>query len=115
MNMKVWERFGTFDDSDEPEKTTAGSESVLSDLLDVDYENLKHMTGCDSRYPKKQWGFRNHFAPGGKDIESMERLEFVGHVIRGNKYYDTNYFHATESGCKAIGMKPMQIKNALNG
>jgi hypothetical protein len=86
----------------------------MNDLLPVDYDNLRHMTGCDSRYPKKQWGFRNHYAPGGDDIISMFRLESAGFVLRGCKYHETNYFHATEAGCKAIGMTAKQIKNALS-
>lgn len=87
---------------------------VLNGLLPRDFENLNHMTGCQPRYPKKDWGFRNHFAPGEKDIESMERLESAGFVIRGRKYYQTHFFHATKSGCEAIRMNPKQIKNALS-
>jgi len=85
----------------------------LTGLLDIDFDNMKHMTGCDPRYPKKNWGFRNHFVPGGKDIESMERLEKAGYVVRGRVCAETNYFHATETGCKAIGMTPAQIKNVF--
>lgn len=83
-------------------------------LINADYDNLKHMTGCSSRYMKKEWGFRNHFAPGGKDVESMERLESAGYVVRGSRYHETNYFHATKEGCKAIGMSWFQIRNALS-
>ena len=101
--------------SDYTTEANGASESTLNDLLAADFEKLKHMTGCQSRYPKRLWGFRNHFAPGGKDIESMERLEKAGFVNRGSRYYETNYFHATEAGCKAIGMKPAQIKNAMGG
>ena len=82
-----------------------------------DLDNLKHMTGCDPRYKKRQWGFRNHYcaSKSGKDQESMQRLLSAGYVVQGVEQERSIFFHATEAGCKAIGMKPAQIRNALNG
>ena len=49
-------------------------------LLDKDIDNLKHMLGADSRYKKRDWGFRNRFCAGGDDVASMKRLESNGLV-----------------------------------
>jgi hypothetical protein len=76
-----------------------------------DLDNLRHMVGAASRTP----GFRNHFAPGGKDVDSMLRLEAAGLVIRGRRYEETFFFHATEAGCKVIGMSAAATKRALCG
>lgn len=81
-----------------------------------DLLNLMHMTGADSRYPKKQWGFRNHFAAsvGGEDHSSMIRLEAAGFVTPGKAGKDLAFYHATEAGCMAIGMSKAAIKRALS-
>lgn len=83
-------------------------------LLDVDMENLRHMLGIGSHIKKTRWGYRNHFAPAGNDVQSMERLEQAGLVYKGHPYSDTCMYHANESGCKAAGLKPAQIRNALS-
>ncbi|EGQ60717.1 hypothetical protein GGI1_02220 [Acidithiobacillus sp. GGI-221] len=43
-------------------------------ISSADMENLRHMLGICSHIKKRKWGYRNHFAPGGADIQSMERL-----------------------------------------
>jgi tRNA A37 N6-isopentenylltransferase MiaA len=71
------------------------------------------MLGADSRYKKKQWGFRNHFCASvgtADDIElkEMEKLGLVKH-----RQYDKNqvYYFATKKGAVQIGFKPYQLKN----
>ena len=49
-----------------------------STINDTDMGNLCHMLGIGSHIKKRQWGYRNHFAPCGADIQSMERLESAG-------------------------------------
>ncbi len=83
-----------------------------STINDSDMENLRHMLGIGSHIKKRQWGYRNHFAPGGADIQSMERLEFSGLVRKGRAYEETHYYHATEAGCVAAGLKPYQVRKA---
>lgn len=80
-----------------------------------DIDNIRHMTGSDSRYTRKQWGFRNHFcaSKSGGDYESMIRLEKSGYVVRGREQEESIFFHATEKGLKAIGFTKKQIENAL--
>ena len=82
-------------------------------LSDADIENLRHMLGIGSHIKKRQWGYRNHFVPGGADIQSMERLELAGLVRKGRPYEDTHYYHATEDGCAAAELKPYQIRKAM--
>ena len=82
-------------------------------IHDTDMGNLRHMLGISSHIKKRQWGYRNHFAPAGADIQSMERLEGAGLVQKGRPYEDTHYYHATEAGCVAAGLNPAQIKKAM--
>ncbi|MGE4529756.1 MAG: hypothetical protein AB7C98_00340 [Acidithiobacillus sp.] len=82
-------------------------------INDDDLTNLRHMLGIGLHIQKRQWGYRNHFAPGGTDIQSMERLEELGLVQKGRIYEDTHYYHATEAGCQVAGLKPYQIRKAM--
>lgn len=72
---------------------------------------LRHMLGVASNVAKKDIGFRNYFnsCPGHGDLPSLERLEANGLVRRGRP----DYWHATEAGCRAIGLTDKQIKRAL--
>jgi len=78
-----------------------------------DLDNLRHMLGATTDVKKRDWGYRNRFAPGGKDIESMQRLENAGLVIRGRPYHETHFYHATARGCEAVGLNPAQTERAL--
>jgi hypothetical protein len=73
---------------------------------------LQHMLGADSRYKKKQWGFRNHFCAsiGSPDDELLIELEKLKLVCSGNRSKDQAYYFATKSGAEAIGFKPYQLK-----
>ena len=81
--------------------------------LDTDMDNLRHMLGARSDQKKRNWGYRNHYAPGSSlDVQSMERLELAGLVERGKPYYEAHFYHATEKGCAALGFSPTQTKRA---
>ena len=82
-------------------------------MLDEDMQNLRHMLGAGSHIKKRNWGYRNHFAPAGDDVQSMLRLESAGLVIKGKPYHETYYYHATKAGCEAAGLEPYQIQKAL--
>lgn len=94
--------------------TGIDAECIVS-LDDNDMNNLRHMLGVGSHIAKREWGYRNHFAPGGDNIKSMERLETAGLVRRGRPYRETHYYHATEKGCKAAGLNKKQTNNAMGG
>lgn len=83
-------------------------------VTEADLANLRHMVGAATNTPKKQWGYRNHYASGSKDNPSMERLVAVGYAIMGKPYQNGFYYHATEKGCKAIGLSKAAIKRALD-
>lgn len=85
----------------------------MTQISDTDMNNLRHMLGTGSHIKKRQWGYRNHFAPAGEDIGSMERLEIVGLVQKGHSYNDTHYYHATEAGCAAAGLNRAQTRKAI--
>lgn len=73
---------------------------------------LRHMLGADSRYLKKQWGFRNHFCSGigHSDQSCLENLEKRGLVVSNPMKKEQQFFFATEKGALAIGFKPYQLK-----
>lgn len=75
-------------------------------------ELLQHMLGADSRYKKKQWGFRNHFCAceGHSDLPELQKMEKLGLVKSGERMNSITYW-ATRAGAIAIGFKPYQLKN----
>jgi len=86
-----------------------------NDVTFADISNLKHMLGIGRHIPKNDWGYRNHFLPGGDDIASMERLLSAGYVWRGKPCAGTFFYHATESGCKTAGLSEARTREALSG
>jgi hypothetical protein len=74
---------------------------------------LRHMLGIRSGTHKRDYGYRNYFcaSDGGPDVSSMKRLEALGLVRAGHR----PYWHATEAGCKAVGLNEKQTRRAING
>ena len=73
---------------------------------------LQRMLGADSRYLKKQWGYRNYFCAGEEgdpDRIELDKMEVDGLVKSGDR---PNYktFWATRKGAEAIGFKPYQLR-----
>jgi hypothetical protein len=83
------------------------------DLDKNDLDNLTHMLGAQSHIPKRDWGYRNFYAASLGDVPNMEKLIAAGLVIKGRKYCDSHYYHATEKGCKQAGLNQKQIIRAL--
>jgi hypothetical protein len=83
-----------------------------ADLAD-DIENLRHMLGARVGSPKKEWGYRNHFATNADDA-SMLRLVALGLVRKGRGIPGgLVYFHATKLGCTIAGLDAKQAKRAM--
>ena len=86
--------------------------------LTTDQEKkLRHMLGAEpGRYRKNQWGFRNHYAasPTSKDHDELKAMEAKGLVFQGRASENMVFFHATETGCKAIGLTKAQIDRAFD-
>ncbi|MBP6821522.1 MAG: hypothetical protein KA368_08265 [Acidobacteria bacterium] len=80
-------------------------------------EDLRHMLGAVSNVKKSNWGYRNHYCAGvgSEDEASFTEMEKAGLVTRGRVINDGNsvFFHATEAGMDAIGLKPAQKKRAM--
>lgn len=81
--------------------------------LVADINNLRHMLGARLTDKKRDWGFRNYFncGPTSSDYPSLERLLATGLVRRGHR----DYYHATEAGCKVVGLNAKQTQRALHG
>jgi len=75
---------------------------------------LQHMLGADSRYLKKQWGFRNHYCAGdNKDCSDrleLEKMQRDGLVKSGDRIGSTTFW-ATKKGAESIGFKAYQLRN----
>jgi hypothetical protein len=80
-------------------------------------ENLIHMLGCGSHIPKRNHGYRNHYCAStigsNDDYQSMVEMQKAGLVKAGRRTTDMQFFYATETGCKAIGLSAAVIKRAL--
>lgn len=76
---------------------------------------LRHMLGAEHHYRKNQWGFRNHYAAGTNSTAHHELNEMaaLGLVKQGRTTENMVFFHATEAGCKAIGLTKAQIARAF--
>jgi hypothetical protein len=88
------------------------ADSLLpSNQMVEDLDNLRHMLGVASNTKARDYGSRNYYntSDGGPDVDSMKRLQALGFVIPGRP----SYWHATEAGCKAIGLNAKQINRAL--
>ena len=82
-------------------------------MKDKHKELLQHTLGADSRYLKKQWGFRNRFCSSVEctDHNELLELEKMGFMTSGERFGQI-MFWATKEGAKAIGFKAYQLRNA---
>ena len=86
-------------------------------MTDEQEKKLRHMLGAvPGRYRKNQWGFRNYYcaSKGGQDHTDLQQMAADGLVSQGHVGEKTIYFHATEAGCKAIGLTKAQIDRAFD-
>lgn len=79
---------------------------------------LRHMLGAEpGRYPKKKWGFRNHYCgnPAGEpDLDALCEMGLAkrsANASPGMGGY--SIYHATEKGCEAVGMSRAAIKRCF--
>lgn len=80
-------------------------------VTDKQKQLLQHMLGADSRYLKKEWGFRNHFASseGSQDYVELSEMEKLGLVKSGDRL-NSKVFWATKQGALEIGFTPAQLR-----
>lgn len=85
------------------------SPEYLAAEVVADMNNLRHMLGVGSHIHKRDWGARNYFnaGEGHADMPSLLRLEASGLIKRNSQRPD--YWHATISGAKAIGLETSLI------
>lgn len=86
---------------------------MKNQITDDDMHSLRHMLGVNEHKRKNTWGYRNYFAAGTGQIESMERLVAAGYAERGSKTESLTYYHATEAGMDAIGMSKAAKRRAM--
>ena len=86
----------------------------MSELTKREEEILRHTTGSDSRYKKKEWGFRNYFCAGADDIPLMDELTERGFLNRQQNAGEDVYFFATVKALEALGFSKARIKKTGN-
>lgn len=86
------------------ERITAGQRRIL-----------RHMLGMEGE-PRRVWGYRNHYGAGrdGQELARLRGMEKVGLVRQGNETDKRIFFHATEAGCRAVGMNTLERQRALD-
>lgn len=87
------------------------------ELTEQQEKKLRHMLGAEhGRYRKDQWGFRNHYAanPNSPACAELKEMKEIGLVSEGGSSENMIFFHATEKGCKAIGLTKTQIDRAFD-
>lgn len=85
-------------------------------VSEVAWEKLKHMLGAGSHISRRDWGYRNYYA-ASKDSTSeaeLRKLIPLGLVEEGQSTENMVYFHATETGCKVVGLDAKQTHRALH-
>ena len=75
----------------------------------AEMEILRHMLGVGSHIRKTEWGYRNYFNAGEdhSDMATLRRLEAKGLAAK----FAPEYWHATEAGYAAIGLKPKRSQS----
>jgi hypothetical protein len=75
---------------------------------------IRHAVGAVIDVPKREHGYRNHYcvSVNSPDIEVLNGLVSKGFMKKGRLINDGHdqYFHVTELGCEAIGLKKSVIK-----
>ncbi len=84
-----------------------------SQITAADLDKLRNMLGMRSDVENRNWGYRNYYASSKDSEPAMRRLESAGFARQGTAFVGSFYFHATEEGCKAVGMNKAQIKRAM--
>jgi len=82
-------------------------------MTQTDFKRLVHMVG--GLAPKKDWGYRNFYAArkDGSEVAEFRQLVSEGLVTEGRESGNIIFFHATEAGCRVVGLTDEQIKKAL--
>lgn len=90
----------------------------MTELPPLWKEKLTHMLGAGSHIPKAQHGYRNYFCVQtesyDEDYHTMVTMERAGLVKVGKmSQYGVQFFHATDAGCRAIGLSDKAVQRAM--
>jgi hypothetical protein len=78
---------------------------------------LQHMLGAWPDDPGRAgWGRRNYFMTRpGKVDDAFQELVAIGMAYVGSRMAeDIRVYHATEKGCRAIGLNQAQVRRAID-
>lgn len=87
---------------------------MSNQLTEREEEILRHTTGSDSRYRKKEWGFRNYFCAGPADLPLLDELTEKGYLNRQQNAGESVYFFATVKALEELGFSKTRINKTEN-
>ena len=87
-------------------------------LTSAQEQKLRHMLGAEpGRYPKKRWGFRNHYCGVPCGDPDLDALCAIGLAKRASDapagMGEYSVYVATRAGCEAVGMSKAAIKRCF--
>jgi hypothetical protein len=72
------------------------------------------MLGATPHHPMVRWGFRNEYLMNRRDAAALERLVAVGFARAGQPLLQLQYFHATDVGCRVVGLDAKKSRTAVS-
>lgn len=89
----------------------------MNTLTDEQRELLRHTLGVRPDVKPRDYGYRNRLqaSVGGDTYDELNQLVALGLMVTGELANEGKYqwFHATEAGCRVIGLNDTQIANAM--
>lgn len=85
----------------------------VATLHEGDLDILRHMLGATPHHPQVRWGFRNEYLLNRRDAAALERLVAAGFARAGRPLLQLQYFHATDVGCRLVGLTAVRARVAL--
>lgn len=85
----------------------------VATLHEGDLDILRHMVGATPHHAQVRWGFRNHYLVNRRDAAALERLVAAGFARAGRSLLRLQYFHATDVGCRLVGLTAKRAQVAL--
>jgi hypothetical protein len=86
----------------------------VATLHEGDLDILRHMLGVTPHHPQVRWGFRNEYLVNRRDAAALARLVAAGFARAGQPLLQLQYFHATDVGCRLVGLSAKRAAVALS-
>jgi hypothetical protein len=85
----------------------------VATLHEGDLDILRHMLGATPHHAQVRWGFRNEYLVNHRDAAALARLVAAGFARAGRQLLQLKYYHATDLGCRTVGLTAVRARVAL--